>query len=53
VETEHAKAWARFAPVVEGWVDVQVGQGAEGLQTAWLEVLAGGVPPRVGHVVQL
>lgn len=53
VETEHAKAWARFAPVVEGWVDVQVGHGPDGLRAAWLEVLAGGVPPRAGHVVQL
>jgi hypothetical protein len=53
VEDEHAKAWARFAPVVEGWVDVTVGSGPEGLRDAWLEVLAGGVDPRVGHVLQL
>jgi hypothetical protein len=53
VEAEHAKAWERFAPVVEGWVDVQVGVGPEALRAAWLEVLAGGVPPRTGHVVQL
>jgi hypothetical protein len=53
VEGEHAKAWARFAPVVEDWVDVTVGTGPEGLRSAWLEVLAGGVPPRVGHVIQL
>lgn len=53
VETEHAKAWARFAPVVEGWVDVTVGSGPAGLEQAWQEVLAGRVPPRVGHVVQL
>ena len=43
----------RFAPVVEGWVDVSVGSGPAGLRSAWLEVLAGGVPPRVGHVIQL
>lgn len=53
VENEHAKAWARFAPVVEGWVDVTVAQGAEGLRSAWLEVLAGQAPPRRGHVVQV
>jgi hypothetical protein len=53
VEVEHAKAWARFAPVVEDWVDVSVGAGPEGLRAAWLEVLGGAVPPRVGHVVQL
>jgi len=53
VEQRHAEAWARFAPVVAGWVDVVVGQGAEGLRSAWLEVLAGSTPPRTGHVVQL
>ncbi len=53
VEKAHAKAWARFAPVVEGWVKVRVGHGPEGLDRAWKEVLAGRVPPRVGHVVQL
>lgn len=44
-------AWRRFAPVVEGWVDVQVGQGAEALRDVWLEVLAGRSAPRVGHVL--
>ena len=53
VEDGHAKAWAAFRPVVEGWVDVVVGQGPQDLQRVWLEVLAGGTPPRVGHVVQL
>lgn len=53
VETEHAKAWARFVPVVESWVDLQVVTGPEGLRRAWSEVLAGGVDPRVAHVVQL
>lgn len=53
VEEHHAEAWARFAPVVAGWVDVVVGQGADGLNAAWLETLAGDTPPRVGHVVQL
>jgi hypothetical protein len=53
VESAHAKAWEQFAPVVEGWVDVRVSEGAEGLQQAWLDVLAGGVPPRIGDVIQL
>lgn len=53
VEQRHAEAWARFAPVVAGWVDVEVGHGADGLRSAWLEVLAGSTPPRTGHVVQL
>ena len=53
VEDRHAQAWARFAPVVAGWVDVSVGHGPEGLQAAWLEVLSGGSNPRTGHVLQL
>lgn len=53
VEEHHAEAWARFAPVVADWVDVVVGQGAEGLRAAWLETLAGSTPPRTGLVVQL
>jgi len=53
VELRHAEAWARFAPVVAGWVDVTVGTGPEGLDAAWHEVLAGATPPRSGHVVAL
>ena len=46
-------AWQRFAAVVSGWLDVRVGNGPEALRDAWLDVLAGRTPPRVGHVVQL
>ncbi|SCG58439.1 NADPH-dependent curcumin reductase CurA [Micromonospora halophytica] len=46
-------AWRRFAEVVGGWLDVRVGVGSDDLRRAWLEVLAGRTPPRVGHVVQL
>jgi len=53
VEREHAKAWGRFATVVEQWVDVVLGVGPEALQADWLETLAGKTPPRTGHVVQL
>ena len=53
VEERHAQAWARFAPVVAGWVDVVVGTGPEALRAAWLETLAGDTPPRTGHVVEL
>lgn len=52
VEDGHARAWAGFRPIVGNWVDVVVGTGAADLQAVWLEVLAGGTPPRVGHVVQ-
>ena len=53
VEEGHAAAWARFAPVVAGWVDVVIADGPAGLRGDWLEVLAGSTPPRIGHVIQL
>ncbi len=51
IETRHAEAWGRFAPVAAAAVEVVRGHGPEGLRTAWLDTLAGAVPPRVGRVV--
>ena len=48
-----ARAWGEFVPAVEGWVDVTAGSGPQGLQSAYLEVLAGRSDPRTGHVLQL
>jgi len=53
LDQRFSTAWERFVGVVRGWVDVRVGDGPEALRAAWLDVLAGRVPPRVGHVVQL
>jgi len=53
LDQRFAEAWRRFAPAVEKWVDVVVGHGPEALRDAWLEVLAGRTPPRVGHVLTL
>ncbi|RKN45387.1 DUF2855 family protein [Micromonospora endolithica] len=53
LDQRFAEAWARFAAVVDQWLDVRVGTGPEALRDAWLDVLAGRTPPRVGHVVQL
>jgi hypothetical protein len=53
VEDRHAEAWARFVPVLEGWVDVEETTGPEALRTAWLDTLAGTVGPRRGPVVHL
>ena len=53
LDQRFAEAWQRFAEVVTGWIDVRVGGGPADLERAWLEVLAGRTPPRVGHVVQL
>ncbi|MBM0230735.1 DUF2855 family protein [Micromonospora sp. STR1_7] len=52
LDQRFAEAWRRFTGVVNGWLDVQVGVGPEALRHAWLDVLAGRTPPRVGHVVQ-
>jgi len=51
LDTSFGDAWRRFAPVVEGWVDVVEHHGPEALQAVWLDVLAGRVDPRAGHVV--
>ena len=53
LDEKFAAAWHRFAPVVEGWVDVQTHDGPEALREIWLEVLAGKTAPRVGHVLVL
>ena len=53
LDERFGEAWRRFAPVVEGWVDVTVSTGPEGLRDVWTEVLAGRTGPRTGHVVQL
>ncbi|MEV7329386.1 DUF2855 family protein [Micromonospora sp. NPDC093244] len=52
LDKRFTEAWRRFTAVVDGWLDVQVGTGPQALREAWLDVLAGRTPPRVGHVVQ-
>ena len=44
-------AWKRFAPVVEGWVDVVEQHGPDALREVWLEVLSGRSAPRTGHIL--
>ncbi|QPP07712.1 DUF2855 family protein [Streptomyces bathyalis] len=48
-----ADAWRRFAPVVEGWVDVVHSHGPSALEKVWHEVQSGQTAPRTGHVVVL
>ena len=52
-ERRFSEAWQRFAPVVEGWVDVVHGEGPQALEAAWHEVQAGVSDPRTGHVLRL
>ncbi|WP_326558965.1 DUF2855 family protein [Micromonospora sp. NBC_01796] len=53
LDRRFTEAWQRFAGLVGGWLDVRVGSGPDDLRRAWLDVLAGRTPPRVGEVVQL
>jgi hypothetical protein len=51
LDRRFAEAWRAFAPVVENWVDVVVGDGPEALDRVWHEVLSGRADPRAGHVL--
>ena len=51
LDERFATAWAAFAPVVEGWVDVDERTGPEALDELWREVQSGVTSPRSGHVV--
>jgi hypothetical protein len=53
LDQRFADAWQRFAPAVEGWVDVVKQHGPEALRDVWLEVVSGRSAPRVGHVLTL
>lgn len=53
LDERFGEAWRGFASTVEGWVDIVVSEGPEGLRTAWLEVLGGRTPPRSGLVISL
>lgn len=53
LDQRFSDAWHRFATVVSGWVDVQTGEGPDGLRDAWLDVLAGRTAPRTGRVIRL
>lgn len=53
LDERFSEAWHRFVDVVRDWVDVKVGHGPDALRAAWLDTLAGRVPPNIGHVIQL
>ncbi|HET6996971.1 MAG TPA: DUF2855 family protein [Solirubrobacterales bacterium] len=48
-----ADAWHPFAEWTAGWLETTPGEGFEGLQNAWIEVLEGRVDPRTAHVISL
>ncbi|WP_406730200.1 DUF2855 family protein [Streptomyces sp. NBC_01794] len=53
LDRRFADAWQRFAPVVEGWVDVVHSNGPQALEQVWHEVQSGRTAPRTGHVIAL
>lgn len=53
IESRFGEAWRAFVPAVEGWVDVTVTKGPDGLRDAWLDMLSGRSEPRTGHVISL
>jgi hypothetical protein len=48
-----AEAWHPFCEWTASWLETIPGQGFDGLQSAYLEVLEGRVPPKSAHIVNL
>ena len=46
-------AWHRAVAWSDGWLEVRESRGADAVRAAYLEVLDGGSPPSVGHVLSL
>ena len=53
VAKAYAEVWDAFVPQVQRWVDVTHDEGPKGLESAWLEVLAGKTDPKRGYVINL
>lgn len=53
LEKRVADAWHPFCEWTGGWLKVIRGQGFEGAQSAYLDVLEGRVDPRTAHVISL
>jgi hypothetical protein len=53
LEQRVAEAWHPFCEWTGGWLETIPGQGFEGLESAYLEVLKGGVDPKRAHVISL
>ena len=46
-------AWRRAVVWSDGWLDVRESRGEDAVRATYLEVLDGGSPPSVGHVLSL
>lgn len=47
------ESWKPFVEWAHGWIEIRRDEGPDGLKSAYLEVLDGGVPPTAGHVISL
>jgi hypothetical protein len=53
LERRVAEAWHPFCEWIAGWLEVNRGQGFEGVESAYLDVLEGRVGPKSAHVISL
>ncbi|HZO06957.1 MAG TPA: DUF2855 family protein [Solirubrobacterales bacterium] len=53
LEARVAEAWHPFCDWTAGWIEPIRGKGFEAVRDAYLQVLAGGVPPKRAHVLAL
>jgi Protein of unknown function (DUF2855) len=53
LESKVADAWHPFCEWIVGWLEVEHRQGFDAVERTYLEVLAGGVDPRMAHVIEL
>jgi Protein of unknown function (DUF2855) len=53
LEQRVADSWHPFCEWISGWLQTIPGQGFDALQSAYLEVLDGGVDPKTAHVIAL
>ncbi len=53
LEQRVGDAWHPFCEWTGGWLETIPGEGFEGLQSAWVEVLEGRVAPNKAHVISL
>ena len=53
LEQRVSEAWHPFCEWTGGWLETIPAEGFEGLQSAYVEVLEGRVPPRTAHIVSL
>lgn len=53
LEQRVAEAWHPFCEWVEGWLEIERGEGFDTVRETWLEVLDGRVDPKTAHVLAL